>query len=153
MSEHEDPKSRHSLKALGPEEANLSEMSVEELRSLKDAILARARERVGPEGFNPVLQDTSGGGMLTSGDEFFNPWDKYILVASIVNVIRVLGEAVFATGSWIATANILGGAGAERYGGLAIGVSMVFSAIFLVEIGVSALRPVIAKGSSFAARG
>jgi hypothetical protein len=145
MDESKHPKSKeHSLRALNPDRADLKELSVEELKALKEAILARAAERVGPEGFNPILQDTTGGS--STEDFVFDPAEWYILVASIVRAILVVSVAIVASVSWVATASVLSGPNAERYGGLSIGVSILFSAVFLVAFTAVIARPALGRG-------
>lgn len=72
-----------------PEEMDLSKLSFEELRTLKEAIVARAGRRVGPSDFNPVMMGTQ---------DFTTPWEMYMdpddLAARWVLLARVIDLSV-----------------------------------------------------------
>jgi hypothetical protein len=135
---------------LGPDEANLSELSVEELKALKTAILARARERVGPEGFNPVMMDTTG--ELSTIDWVYDPADRYILVASIIRAMRLVATGIATAGSWMGAATVLSSPNPDRYGVLMIGVGVVFSVVLMIDVAISAVRPVTLNQRTSATR-
>jgi hypothetical protein len=129
--------------AFRPEEMDLSQLSMEQLRELKDAIVARASDRVGPEGFNPIMMATTSGDLFGSIDWFTDPEDWLINVARIIYTLiniasRRVGLAIASSGAALAASHLYTTEAGSRYAGAALGAAAVFGVWMLADMARSA---------------
>ena len=123
-----------------PEEMDLSQLSVEQLRELKDAIVARAHQRVGPEGFNPIMMATTKGDLFGSTEDWLeDPRDWVILVSRIIYVrinvaTRRMSLALAAGGAALAGSHLYSVEAGARYGGISLLVAAGFAAWLIVDL-------------------
>jgi hypothetical protein len=125
---------------------DLSELTADEMRQLREQIMARARQFVDPNGigFDALMQDASDDGdpYFTTDDVTFRDWWDWVQ-----QIVRVIGEGstrvglgVMAAGGAIAASHLYTTESGSRYGGIALGVSAVFAAWFVVSAALSAVR-------------
>lgn len=118
-----------------PEAMDLSKMSVEQLSELKEAIMARAGEKVGPEGFNPIMMQT--GGDIDSFSAVSQPWDYLIQVLNMS--FRRIALSLTTVGLGLTAANLYGTQAGAAYGPAALvaaGASAVWFILDMVRGGV-----------------
>src|SRR6476660_7101672 len=126
-----------------PDEINLSQLSIEQLKELKNAILTRARDRIGPEGFNPIMQDSTDGDLFGNTEDWVtDPRDWVILVArifySLINVAsRRVSLAIAASGAAFTGTQLLGTNGAA-YGRPALLVAAALGVWLVVDLAMPA---------------
>jgi len=137
MTESKD----HRGDAFRPEEMDLSKLTMEQLRELKDAIVARASDRVGPEGFNPIMQGTDdfSGWASFTGDPFTDPRSWWINVAqfvyTLINVAsRRVGLAIAFSGAALAASHLYTTDAGSRYGGAMLGAAALFGVLMLIDM-------------------
>lgn len=133
--------------AFRPDDIDLSQLSVEQLRELKDAIVSRARERVGPEGFNPIMMATTHDGDLfgTTEDWVQDPRDWVILVARVIYALinvasRRVSLAVASSGAALAASHLYATEGGARFAGVGLLVAAVFGIWLVAELARPAPR-------------
>jgi hypothetical protein len=131
---------RHAFR---PEEMDLSQLSMEQLRELKDAIVARASDRVGPEGFNPMMMATTTGSLFDTSDWVTNPADWLINVIRTIYVLiniatRRVGLAIASSGFALAASQLYSTNAGAQYGGVALTLSAVFAVWMVVDMARSA---------------
>jgi hypothetical protein len=137
------PPSDDNRDAFRPEEMDLSQLSFEQLRELKDAIVARASDRVGPEGFNPIMMATTKGDPADlfgdTDDWFTDPRDWVILIArliyTLINVAsRRVGLAIASSGMALAASHLFTTSEGARYGAGALAAAGALAVWMVVEM-------------------
>lgn len=136
MSDQSDP----IIPPFGPENIDMSKLTVEELLKLKDAILEHARHTVDPTGtgFNPIMQGTMEG--AGTWDWVAQDWRQWIEeVENLINVVSlgwrgvVLG--ILAGTAGIAAAQLYTTESGSRYAG----ATLLVAAGFAVWAGVTVI--------------
>lgn len=125
--------------AFRPEEMDLSQLSMEQLRELKDTIVARASDRVGPEGFNPMMMATTTGSMFNTSDWVVNPADWLINVIRTIYVLinvatRRIGLAIASSGFALAASQLYTSEAGAQYAGVTLVMSVVFAVGMVVDM-------------------
>jgi len=125
--------------AFRPEEMDLSQLSMEQLRELKDTIVARASDRVGPEGFNPMMMATTTGSMFDTSDWVINPADWLINVIRTIYVLinvatRRIGLAIASSGFALAGSQLYTTEAGTQYAGFALVISAVFAVAMVIDM-------------------
>jgi hypothetical protein len=113
-----------------PEAMDLSKLTIEQLQELKDAILARAGRQVGPQGFDPVMQESDGGS---------NWWDWIEQIVdelswAVFIAARFISLAIISVGAAITGAQLYASERGSAYAGAALIVGAVFGVWFVVEM-------------------
>jgi hypothetical protein len=120
-----------------PEEMDLNQLTIEELSELKDSIMARARESIGPAGFNPIMMDTGDGG--NPMDWYTDPPDWFTdFMDSLVQVVnlasRRLSLAIMTVGMGVIGVTAGGTERGNAYGTIALGATAALGVWFIVEM-------------------
>jgi hypothetical protein len=113
-----------------PESMDLSKMSVDQLKELKEAIMARAGEKVGPEGFSPIMMQT--GGDIDSFSTVSQPWDY---LSQVINIaFRRIALSLTTVGLGLTAANLYGTQGGAAYAPAALVGAGVSAAWFILDM-------------------
>ena len=114
-----------------PEAMDLSKMSIEQLTDLKNAIIAQANKKIGPEGFNPIMMATQDQfGSFTWASQ--PPWDY---LAQTLNIaMRRISLAITTAGLGITGASLLGVQGSSTYATIALSAAGVSALWFVLDM-------------------
>ena len=130
---------------LRTKDLDLSRLSPDDMRELREAIMARARTFVDPNGigFDAVMKASDDGDPYFNTDDVtFRDWWDWVQ-----QVVRVIGEGstrvglgVMAAGGAIAASHMYTSQLGSQYAGLTLAVSAVLGTWFVVSAAVSAVR-------------
>ena len=111
------------------EEADLSELTIEQLTELRNAIVAKARKRVGPEGFEPLMMATED---TNWWDYLSDPADR---IARAINIAsQRISLAVLTFGLGLTSAGLYNSQRGANYAGIALAGAGISAAWFVIAM-------------------
>jgi hypothetical protein len=117
------------------ENLDLSQMSIEQLTELKNAIIAQANKKIGPEGFNPIMmatQDAFDSYTWSTLPWSTLPWEN--LFRSINMAVRRISLALTTAGLGITASSFCGSQGNSTYAPLALAAAGISAVWFVVDM-------------------